>query len=338
MCRGVMTYMRTGMRLAAAMALFAGALAAEVDGRVTEAFQLIDAGDYVKARAIVEPLAESGDREARHMLGYLEQFGLGGPKNIQHAIELYFQSAIAGNADAEFALGELAFTGDGVVRDYKRAADWFGRAAAQKHSGAEARLGQMYAEGLGVPKDYNVAVSLLEAAAEADDAGAQYLLGNAFFAGAGIAQDYRKAADYYQRAAEQGHPDAQYNLALLYGSEVLGASDPRETYRWMLAAAEGGVAEAYVALGLMANDGKTPEGAMAADWFEKAAEAGDPQGMLLYAVALAKGDGRDLNPQMALVWVDRVLARQSEIPDELVSNAVALRKEIAATFKVGGRR
>lgn len=328
--------------LACLAALFSLAAAAEagakIDERVVEAFHRLDAGDYAAARAIVEPMAAEGDRQAQHMLGYLEQFGLGGPKNLQHAVDLYYKAALAGDADAEFALGELAFTGDGVVQDYARAADWFRLAAAHKHPGAQARLGRMHAEGLGVPKDINVAVSLLEEAADANDPGAQYLLGNAYFAGAGVKQDYRKAADWYRRAAEQGHADAQYNLALLYGSEVLGAPDLKETYSWMRAAAEGGIAEAYVALGLMADDGKTPEGEKAADWFEKGAGAGDPQGMILYAVALAKGDGRQANPNLALVWVDRVLARKGEIPGELIANARALREDIAAAMKAGEGR
>ena len=70
------------------------------NARVEEAYRLMVDKDYAGARAIVEPLAEEGVAGAQHMLGYLEQYGLGGPKELQHAIDLYYKAALSGSADA----------------------------------------------------------------------------------------------------------------------------------------------------------------------------------------------------------------------------------------------
>jgi hypothetical protein len=293
------------------------------------ALQLIEAQDYAAARAAIAPLVAAGDREARHMLGFLEEKGFGGPKNIEGAIDLYYQAAMEGSADAQYSLGELAWRGGNVKQNHERALGWYRLAAEQKHAGALTRLGQMHAEGQGTERDAALAVSFFEKAAAENDAHAEYFLGNAHLKGEGVAQDFRKAAGFYLRAAEKGHADAQYNLALLYDSDRLGAPDLQKSYALMKLAAEAGLPEAAVALGLMAHNGKTPQKEAPADWFEKAARAGDPQGQFLYAVALAKGDGREKNPAEALLWIDKALLSADSLPDSMRLNAAELRARLA---------
>ncbi len=296
---------------------------------IVKALDLLVAKDYAAARAIVEPLASSGDRDARHMLAYLEQHGLGGPKNLLHAIELYYDAAVAGSADSQYALGDLAFSGDGVKQDYGRAAGWLQMAAGQSHAGALTRLGQMHGDGLGVPKDARLAATLFGRAADKGDPSAEYFLGNAYLAGEGVKQGFKEAAAFYTRASEKGHADAQYNLALLYDSDRLGPPNAEKTYGWMRAAADAGLPEAMVAIGLMAHNGKA-KGEKAGDWFEKAAKAGDAQGQFLYAVALAQGDGRPKDPAQALMWLDRAVAAGDDLPQNMRVNAGELRASLIA--------
>jgi TPR repeat protein len=80
----------------------------------------------------------------------------------------------------------------------------------------------------------------------------------------------------------------------------------------------------------MAHNGKTPKEERAADWFEKAARAGDPQGQFFYAVALAEGDSRPKNPGEALMWLDRSLAEGVSLPDELRRGALDLRRRLTS--------
>jgi len=97
----------------------------------------------------------------------------------------------------------------------------------------------------------------------------------------------------------------------------------------MRAAGDAGLPEAYVALGLMTNEGRAGPGDKAIDWFELAANAGDAQGMFLFAVALTKGDGRPKDPNLAAVWLDRALEAADPADTEFRRNAEALREEIA---------
>ncbi|MEM9169737.1 MAG: tetratricopeptide repeat protein [Pseudomonadota bacterium] len=302
--------------------------------QILVAFEKLSAGDFDEARRIAEPLAAAGDVNAMHMVGFLDERGLGGEKNMKRAIEYYFKAANGGSADAQFALGELAYLGEGVSQDYARAVSWFEIAAGNGHVQAMVRLGMLYAEGLGAKADQKKAVNYFRKAGELGDAGAQHNMGVAYLLGRGLPKNYDKARDWFEKAAEQDHADAQYNLALIYDADYLGAPDPQATVKWMAAAAKNGLPAAYVAMGLLTHEGRvTPEGgaevaASAADWFEKAAQAGDPQGQFLFAAALAKGDGRPANRGEALAWLERALTQENRLAPQTRENAKKLRSEL----------
>jgi len=323
-----------GRILIAAAVLLAGAIAnAQEKSPLASAFERMMAGDNAVARGILEPLVSDGDPDAQHMLGYMEERGLGAEKNLKRALDLYAQAANGGSVDAQFALGELAFLGDGVKQDYRRAAGWFRLAASKGHIQAKVRLGVMYAEGLSFDINRERAVELFEEAAKLGDAGAQYNMGVAYLVGQGVKQDYNKSAEWFEKSAEQGSPDAQYNLALLHDSDFIGGPNPDETVKWMKAAAEKGLPAAFVAMGLMHHDGRLNNDGesaakSAADWFEKAARAGDPQGQFLYAVSLAEGDGRETDPAQALVWLDRAIQVKDGLVPETRKNAVKLKADL----------
>ena len=295
---------------------------------ISAAFQHLTAGEYDRSREIAAPLAEAGNPDAQHLLGYIHEKGLGVSRDMARALELYAKAAHQGQADAQYALGELAFTGDGVKRNVERAARWYELAAARSHPGAKAQLGVMYAEGLAFPKDLEKAVSLFEEAAALGDADAQYHLGAIYLTGEGKSQDYGEAARLFEDAAAQGHMLAQFNLALLFDSELLGAADGKKTAYWMRAAAEAGMPDAMVAMGLLSHEGRAGDD-IAADWFERAAKAGNAQGQFLYAVALSEGDGRTKDLSAALAWVEQALANEA-LTDEIAQNARELRRRLKA--------
>ncbi len=309
------------------------------DASAAAAFDLLLAGEYEKARAMAAPLAEAGDADAQHLMGYLDEKGLGGPKDLASAIAFYMKSAEQGQPDAQFALGELAYFGDGVVQDDETAAGWFALAERQGHARAKMRLGYMYAKGLGVEPDQRRSLQLFEEAAKLGDAEAQYNLGVAYLTGDGTDQDYKKAAAWFEQAGVQGHADSQYNLALIYDAGLAGKKDPEKTLKWMTAAADSGLTAAYVALGLMTHGGVTgDEAPSAADWFQRAADAGDPQGQFLYAVALKEGDGREKDLAGAIMWIDRSLAaEEGGLEPQTRQEAEALRSQIIAEMSSAGQ-
>lgn len=297
----------------------------------TDAFNKLKAGDYGAAHSIAAPLAKAGDPAAQHVMGFLHENGLGVPRDMTLAITLYSKAANAGYADAQFSLGEIAYFAKSARQDPATAAAWYEKAAAQGHSRAQSRLGFLYANGLGVARDDARAASLFRDSADSGDPEGQFNLAIAYLNGRGVQRDLAKAAKWFEHAADAGHIDAQYHLALIYDAGATGKRDADKALRWMVAAAEGGSADAMVAMGLLVHDGRVKaKGMVAADWFERAAKAGDPQGQFLYAVALSHGDGRNRSVDEALLWVNAALANSQNIADDLLSNAQALQRELSA--------
>lgn len=298
-----------------------------------EAYSALQAGDPAKARALAEPLAAAGDPGGQTLVAYLDERGLAGPKNLERALSLYVSAANAGYADAQFALGELAYHGDGVKKDLNRAAGWYELAAAQNQPRAAASLGRMLMRGEGVVRDPVRAAKLFEVSAKAGDPNGLYGLGMALLNGEGRAQNYADAKANLQRAAAGGHLGAAHDLGLLLNSGLAGPADKVGAMQWLTKAADGGVAEAMVALGLLAHESgtKTPS---AADWFEKAANAGDPKGQFLYAIALSEGDNRPKDPKKALIWVDRAMLSSDEMDAETKAGAESLQAKLRAQLGV----
>jgi hypothetical protein len=68
------------------------------------------AGDYASAAREVQPLAEAGDPEAQHALGYLLYYGQGVPQDRELAVVWLRRSAAQGNPRAQASLERLGYT------------------------------------------------------------------------------------------------------------------------------------------------------------------------------------------------------------------------------------
>lgn len=99
------------LTLAAGLAMASPVFAVDLE----EARDLMEAGEFVAARAQFEVLARSG------------------------------------NADAEELIGVMYALGLGVARDDERAFDWYLRASLKGHPGAQSGLGWYYEVGRGIP-------------------------------------------------------------------------------------------------------------------------------------------------------------------------------------------
>jgi len=302
------------------------ALRASLSGRMRSALSKVEDGKYEEAREIAEKLQKGGDVHAAYLLGFLNENGLGGPKDKAASIELYKIAADAGISDAQHALGAQS-----VARGrYDEGIKLLTKAARQDHPLAQARLGALYAEGRGIPANQDKAFHWFQKAADQENVDGLAGVGIAYLTGAGVPLNYKKSAAAFEKAARLGHGQSQYNLALLYDSKLLGEPDGEKVLYWMSAAARSGLPSANVALGLMFHESgaKGKDGEQPADFFAKAAEAGDPQGMFLYAVALSEGDGREKDEGAAVFWLDSVMAAHDASRD-LKSNASLLRSRLA---------
>lgn len=146
-------------------------------------------GDYVRAKELLEPLAENGDKYAQDLLGgmYLE--------------------------------------GNGVSANPAEAASWFKLAAKQGHAYSQYQLGVLYLEGRGVVEDRAAAALLFLLAANQGIDRAQFSIGFMFANGIGVSKDDAQAVHWFKRAAEQGHPSAQNHLGVMYAK---GLGVPQE--------------------------------------------------------------------------------------------------------------
>ena len=295
--------------------------AATAGAPLSEAFERLLAADYTGARTIAEPYATAGDANARHLIGYLFERGLGVERNLSKALELYSAAASDGNTDAILALGDLAMGAPGVTRNIDKAIGWYRMGVESGDARAEARLGAIYADPAIGRRDMKRAITLFEAAAAKNDPDAHYALGVATIEGENGPIDYEMAARHFRAAATAGHPPAAYNLGVIYDTPHIGPPDALQAADWFKRAANAGYAPAMTALGLFAHRGDAP--GQPADWFERAADAGDPQGRFLYAVALAKGDGREPDTRRARSLAEDVLD-DPKAEDVLKANARAL--------------
>jgi len=143
--------------------------------------------------------------------------------------------------------------------DYASALRIFRRFAKNGDSRAEVKLGKMYFFGEGTSRDHEEARLLWLKAAQAGSAEAQYLLAGLYAKGFGIPKDTKEALTWLSRAAEQNHVPS-----LLY----LGQSYEH-------------------GLGTISRDG-----CAAAGWYRRAADLGDPHGMLLLDNVLKEFAGK----------------------------------------------
>ena len=132
---------------------------------------------------------------------------------------------------------------------------------------------------------HSVAVDLAKPLAEKDNADALFLLGFAAETGQGLTASREAALDYYKRAAAAGHKDATYRRALI----LLNSKEDkdRQEGRQVLESAAGTdpgnagriLGEAWLR-GLLS---EKPDFDKAAEWWNKASEAGDTPAILILA-------------------------------------------------------
>ncbi|WP_240535682.1 tetratricopeptide repeat protein [Bradyrhizobium sp. STM 3809] len=87
-------------------------------------------GDYLRAAALLAPIAHRGDPRAMTALGYMYGHGFGVPQSYESAVELYIAAAESGEPAAQYLLGLSYDKGHGVGQDDVLAYKWLSLAAA----------------------------------------------------------------------------------------------------------------------------------------------------------------------------------------------------------------
>jgi TPR repeat protein len=87
--------------------------------------------DFAKAFQICKPLAEQGDADAQHKVGWMYFKAKGVPQDYAKALKWYQLAAEQGWVRSQMNLGSMYANGQGVTRDYAEAMKWYRKSADQ---------------------------------------------------------------------------------------------------------------------------------------------------------------------------------------------------------------
>ena len=151
---------------------------------------------YATAMRSWSDLAEAGDPEAQHNIGYMYEEGLG------------------------------------VTQQYDVAMEWYRRAASGGLAEADHNLGMMYVDGHGAAKSWAQGLIHFRKAAEKGLTESRYMIALSYFEGEGQIQNRRLAYEGFRETAIESYADSQYMLSfmLLDGTDVKRRS--AQAYVW----------------------------------------------------------------------------------------------------------
>jgi TPR repeat protein len=123
-----------------------------------------ESGDNQTALKLFGELANKNNPNAEYWLGHMSEIGLGMPRDVTKAIDLYKKAAEQNIIAAEARLGELYLNGDLVTPDFGQAKSYLERAAYHADPRSAMLLGQMYRAGIGTAVDQKQAYAWSEVA------------------------------------------------------------------------------------------------------------------------------------------------------------------------------
>ena len=249
--------------------------------------------DLTKAAELYQKAADRGNAGAQNDLGVLYQTGQGVPEDLTKAAELYQKAADKGNTYAQNNLGWLYENGQGVPKDLSKAAELFQKAADKGNAFAQNNLGWLYENGQGVPKDLSKAAELYQKAADKENAFAQSNLGRLYKDGEGVPKDLGKAAELFRKAADQGNAFGQNNLGWLYENGEGVPKDLNKAAELYQKGADQGNPFAQANLGRLYETGQgvPKDRTKAAELFQKAADQGNAFGQNNLGWLYENGEG-----------------------------------------------
>jgi len=193
----------------------------------------------------------------------------------------------------------------------KKAFEWYKKAAENGNVEAQFALGNCYRSGIGMspdPKNLKKAYEWYKKAAENGDAKAQNLLGHCYTNGYGVEKNERKAFLWYEKAAMRGNVSAMNNVAYCYRFGLGVPVDLKTAITWYKLSAAQNDAYAMNTLGdiYSLKEARPQEEAKnqqeAYEWYKKAAEKGDPEGLYKVAGCLMSGIGVEKNEKEAFTY------------------------------------
>jgi TPR repeat protein len=157
---------------------------------------------------------------------------------------------------------------------------------------AQVELATRYLDGKEVLQNFAIAAQWLQKAADQGDAAAQNGLGKLYHAGFGVERDVPRALDLLLQATKSGNPQYLFDYASALETAETGA-DVAQAAEYYERAAQAGHLEASVSLGVLYQEGRgvTQDLDRARTLYETAAEKNHPRALNNLGLLFVRGDG-----------------------------------------------
>ena len=248
---------------------------------------------------LLRDLAKEKDPFAMHQIGMMYERGLGVKADMEKALSWFERAADLGLVMAMVEAGKLYSNEDLPFYDARKAYVWYLKGAGLGYHEAELHLGDCYYVGFGVEEDVEKAEICFQRAADHGSHEACDALGTIYVLGDGAEPDFDKARKYFEMGAFAGDANCCYKLGDCYfygrGTEV----DLDSAKEWYERAWDLGSAAAAASLGMLhiihasdSNDEEyEKEQELGFQWVQKAADAGDVNGLAYLGNCYAEGIG-----------------------------------------------
>lgn len=184
--------------------------------------------NYDKAFHYYELAAAQKDNVAINNLGSLYYSGIGTPRNVLKAVQMFTQAAELGNAESMVNLAFIYISGQGDLYQPQEAIRLFEKASAAQNPTADFMLGYAYYKGYIVPKNYRQAFELIKRAASAGYDDAMLVLSSMYMEGQGTPQNYGNGVKVLNMAVAQGNVPAMMQLGYILAN---GEKYPKNIYK-----------------------------------------------------------------------------------------------------------
>ena len=272
--------------------------------------------DAENAVRLIKEAADADIPDAQYTLSSYYEKGIVVPQDNAQAFQMLLKAANNNHSGAQNLLGAYYCDGKLCDQDYSIARQWFEKAASNGHTIAMKNLARMFSTGTGLEENPVVGFEWMMKAAQAGDAEAQDEIGIEYCSGQVVDQNYSIARSWYEKSAAQGYSNAMYHLFQMISSGDGCEKNEKEAYEWLLKAAQNGDVGAQVTVGLWNCQGKdflAVNYDAARYWFEKAAEAGDPEAMHDLAVMYGQGMGVEKNEMLQEDWTRKAAIAGYEV-------------------------
>jgi TPR repeat protein len=301
--------------------------------------------------------AAAGDAAAQFFAGRSCCLGAGVPEDYAEAAKWFRKAAEQGNADAQCELGFFCERGAGVPQDAAEAVKWYRLAAARGHGAALASLGVLVFRGEGTASDHVQGYAFLLSALAtrgrdfSQSKFTEQMTREEVTQAKQIALDFLKQlsplSSFLARTSALPEPERpkvpraedpdpvspEDRSAMIQLGEIdLGLEGSPERIPRRIALlkdlASRGVPYAQYELGRACEigEGVPRDPAAAAQWYRKAAEAGNADAQYNLAMMLDAGDGVPQDPAEARKWFAKAAATVPARP--VISEAELLRDEM----------